>query len=286
MSTSTGLTGAGHFMGTLDYISPERIEGHQADGRADQYALACSAFEMLTGAPPFRSPEAAALMYAQLSQPPPPLTSRRPDLPAAADQVFARGWPRPPGIATRAAGNSRTPCARRSAWRPTILSPNPSRPQNTRRPQTPAAPAAPAGRNTRRPGARPRPPGRTHPLAARPPTARRGRAPPRPLGPPGTPRPLRSRRGARRAVRSPGAVRSPRRVRPPAPARRRPSRRAVLAALAAVLVLAAAAIGAYILHGGLSSRPLTSIPIAAAPDAGRARAARPSSVRGQQRPPC
>ena len=97
VSTSTGLTGAGHFMGTLDYISPERIEGHQADGRADQYALACSAFEMLTGAPPFRSPEAAALMYAQLSQPPPPLTSRRPDLPAAADQVFARALAKAPG---------------------------------------------------------------------------------------------------------------------------------------------------------------------------------------------
>ena len=96
VSSSTGLTGAGHFMGTLDYISPERIEGHQADGRADQYALACSAFEMLTGAPPFRSPEAAALMYAQLSQPPPALTSRRPDLPAAVDQVFARGLAKAP----------------------------------------------------------------------------------------------------------------------------------------------------------------------------------------------
>ena len=97
VSTSTRLTGAGHFMGTLDYISPERIEGHQADGRTDQYALACSAFEMLTGAPPFRSPEAAALMYAQLSHPPPPLTSRRPDLPAAADQVFARALAKIPG---------------------------------------------------------------------------------------------------------------------------------------------------------------------------------------------
>jgi serine/threonine-protein kinase len=97
VSASTGLTGSGHFMGTLDYISPERIEGHQADGRTDQYALACSAFEMLTGAPPFRSGEAAALMYAQLSQPPPPLTSRRPDLPPAADRVFARALAKAPG---------------------------------------------------------------------------------------------------------------------------------------------------------------------------------------------
>ena len=41
-------------MGTLDYVSPEQIEGQPVDGRADQYALACAAFELLTGAPPFR----------------------------------------------------------------------------------------------------------------------------------------------------------------------------------------------------------------------------------------
>jgi len=84
------LTGAGQFMGTADYISPEQIEGKPVDGRADQYALACTAFELLAGAPPFRRDEVMAVMYAQLSEPPPLLTSRRPGLPPAADQVFAR----------------------------------------------------------------------------------------------------------------------------------------------------------------------------------------------------
>jgi serine/threonine protein kinase len=95
--SSTGLTGTGQFLGTLDYISPEQIEGKAVDGRADEYALACAAFELLTGVPPFRRDEAMAVMYAQLSEPPPLLTSQRPDLKPAADQVFARALAKAPG---------------------------------------------------------------------------------------------------------------------------------------------------------------------------------------------
>jgi serine/threonine-protein kinase len=95
--SSTGLTASGQFLGTLDYISPEQIEGKQLDGRTDEYALACAAFELLTGAPPFRRAEAMAVMYAQLSEPPPTLTSWRPDLPPAADKVFARALAKVPG---------------------------------------------------------------------------------------------------------------------------------------------------------------------------------------------
>ncbi len=95
LSTS-GLTGAGQFLGTVDYISPEQIEGRPVDGRADQYALACAAFELLAGVPPFRRDEAMAVMYAQLSEPPPPLAARRPDLPPAVDRVFARALAKAP----------------------------------------------------------------------------------------------------------------------------------------------------------------------------------------------
>jgi len=93
---ASGLTGTGTFLGTLDYISPEQIEGKPVDGRADEYALACAAFELLTGVPPFKRDEAMAVMYAQLSEPPPLVTSRRPDLPVAIDAVFARALAKPP----------------------------------------------------------------------------------------------------------------------------------------------------------------------------------------------
>ena len=91
-----GLTGTGQLPGTLDYISPEQISGRQVDGRTDQYALACAAFELLAGGPPFRRDDATAMIYAHLSEPPPPLTSRRMDLPAAVDEVLGRAMAKAP----------------------------------------------------------------------------------------------------------------------------------------------------------------------------------------------
>jgi serine/threonine protein kinase len=87
---NTGLTGTGMFLGTVDYSAPEQIEGKLVDGRADQYSLACAAFQLLTGTAPFHRPEVMAAMFAHVREPPPALTSRRPDLPSAVDAVFAR----------------------------------------------------------------------------------------------------------------------------------------------------------------------------------------------------
>ena len=93
---TTNLTLTGQVLGTLNYLAPEQIEGRTVDGRADAYSLACAAFEMLTGAPPFRRDQSLAVMWAQLSAPPPPLTSARPDLPAAVDQVMFRALAKAP----------------------------------------------------------------------------------------------------------------------------------------------------------------------------------------------
>ncbi len=84
------LTSTGQFFGTLDYVSPEQIQGLPVDGRADQYALACTVVEMLTGAPPFERTDTMALMWAQLHAAPPRLTDRRPELAPVVDQVLAR----------------------------------------------------------------------------------------------------------------------------------------------------------------------------------------------------
>jgi DNA-binding beta-propeller fold protein YncE len=93
---ATGLTAKGEFLGTLDYVAPEQIEGRQLDGRSDEYALACSAFEMLYGEPPFRREQGVSVMYAHLSEPPPLVRSRRPELPAAVDEVLAKGMAKRP----------------------------------------------------------------------------------------------------------------------------------------------------------------------------------------------
>ena len=88
--SSLGLTGSGQFLGTLNYSAPEQIQGGPVDGRADEYSLACAAFELLSGRPPFPRGHAAAVMWAHISEPPPFLTSRRPGLPPAANGVLAR----------------------------------------------------------------------------------------------------------------------------------------------------------------------------------------------------
>jgi len=91
-----GLTATGQFLGTVDYVSPEQIQGGPVTGRADQYSLACSAFELLTGIPPFRRTDAMTTVFAQLSQPPPAVTGRRPDLPDAVDGVVGRALSKDP----------------------------------------------------------------------------------------------------------------------------------------------------------------------------------------------
>jgi len=93
---STSITGSGVFLGTVDYVSPEQIRGLDVDGRTDQYALACSAFAMLAGAPPFVRSEPVAVMYAHISEPPPALTSRRPGTPPAVDQVMEKALAKAP----------------------------------------------------------------------------------------------------------------------------------------------------------------------------------------------
>ena len=84
------LTQTGFVVGTVDYLAPENIDGQQGDGRADQYALGCVAYQMLTGVPPFQRDDTLSVMAAHLYAPPPSLTGRRPDLAGAADKVMAR----------------------------------------------------------------------------------------------------------------------------------------------------------------------------------------------------
>ena len=87
---ASGLTGTGQFIGTVDYAAPEQIQGWHVDGRSDQYALGCSAFELLCGRPPFFGRQLVAAMYAQVSEPPPAASSLRQRLPGEVDDVFAR----------------------------------------------------------------------------------------------------------------------------------------------------------------------------------------------------
>ena len=79
LSAGGDLTASGQFLGTLDYVAPEQIESRPLDGRTDEYALACSAYEMLCGEPPFRRDQSVSVDV------------RAPVRAAAADPVAAAG---------------------------------------------------------------------------------------------------------------------------------------------------------------------------------------------------
>ena len=94
--SSVSMTAPGQFLGTPEYSAPEQIQGLAVDGRSDQYALACVAYQLLTGSVPFERDQGMAVLLAHLSQPPPPLSARLPGVPAAADRVLARGLAKVP----------------------------------------------------------------------------------------------------------------------------------------------------------------------------------------------
>jgi serine/threonine-protein kinase len=95
-SAAAGLTMTGQFFGTVDYVAPEQIQSQPLDGRTDQYALACTSFEMLSGSPPFQRENGMAVISAHLSGPPPSLSAAQPGIPAAADRVIAKALAKSP----------------------------------------------------------------------------------------------------------------------------------------------------------------------------------------------
>ena len=94
--SSAGVTSSGQFLGTPNYTAPEQIQGRPVGGQTDQYALACTAFELLCGEPVFPRDQGVAIIYAHLSQPPRSLLTQRPDLLPAADAVLARALAKAP----------------------------------------------------------------------------------------------------------------------------------------------------------------------------------------------
>jgi serine/threonine protein kinase/Tfp pilus assembly protein PilF len=91
------VTGAGIALGTPEYMSPEQASGQRdVDARSDIYSLACVVYEMLAGAPPFRSQNARATMARHVTEPARPVRALRPDAPAIVEEALARALAKDP----------------------------------------------------------------------------------------------------------------------------------------------------------------------------------------------
>lgn len=89
-SLTDKATKTGSLLGTPYYMSPEQARGKGIDHRSDLWSLGVIAFQCLTGAPPFESEALGELMGLILYEELPKPTSRKPDLPAAVDEWWAK----------------------------------------------------------------------------------------------------------------------------------------------------------------------------------------------------
>jgi serine/threonine protein kinase len=97
-------TSPGMRVGTIEYMSPEQAAGdHFIDGRSDIYSLACVAYEMLSGQPPFSGPPRTVMSYHATAQPR-ALVSICPDIPQSISHVLSRALLKAPAERMATAG--------------------------------------------------------------------------------------------------------------------------------------------------------------------------------------
>jgi serine/threonine protein kinase len=92
----TAATGAGMVLGTPEYMAPEMIMGEEVDGRADQYALAVTVYEMLSGRRPFEGASPTAVLVLQTTKAPLPLTDLRPAITGRLSEAVLKGLAKSP----------------------------------------------------------------------------------------------------------------------------------------------------------------------------------------------
>jgi serine/threonine protein kinase/Tol biopolymer transport system component len=96
-SPLTPLTTAGSIIGTIQYMSPEQIEGKEADARSDIFAFGAVLYEMAAGKRPFQGKSQISLASSILESDPEPVSSIKPQTPLAFEHVVKTCLQKSPG---------------------------------------------------------------------------------------------------------------------------------------------------------------------------------------------
>jgi serine/threonine protein kinase len=88
-SRMSPLTTAGAIIGTIQYMSPEQIEGKEADIRSDLFALGAVLYEMTTGNRPFEGKSQLSVASAILEKDPEPMSAVHPLTPLSLEHIVA-----------------------------------------------------------------------------------------------------------------------------------------------------------------------------------------------------
>jgi hypothetical protein len=152
IDTQSRITQAGRVIGTPDYMAPEQIRGNRLDGRVDVYALACLAFECLTGSPPYARDSSNATLQAHLADPI-PLASAARGVGHEVDEVLAAGLAKDPSRRFASCGALAHALGQALGTNTGVIPANPrvaadARPDRDRPPVRPRAEPPPDGRGT------------------------------------------------------------------------------------------------------------------------------------------
>jgi eukaryotic-like serine/threonine-protein kinase len=112
MTAAAPLTGIGTLLGTLPYMSPEQVEGQEADARSDIFSLGSVIYELATGRRAFEGGSQASLIAAILERQPPPITQLQPLTPPGLERVVRACLAKAPEDRWQHAGD----IARQLAW--------------------------------------------------------------------------------------------------------------------------------------------------------------------------
>jgi serine/threonine protein kinase len=89
-------THGGYMMGTPAYMAPEQVLGREIDGRADLYSVGVVLYRLLSGHLPFKADTAISMIQMQISEPPTPIVTFRPTLPAWCSRIIERALAKSP----------------------------------------------------------------------------------------------------------------------------------------------------------------------------------------------